>query len=198
MARLLRRVHALPIPEPARIMGPAAWIDRYSASLARQTSEWPACQMKTRMSGPKAVALRSAAFSRLARLAASGSRTSARVLCHGDLHRLNVASSDHPVLFDWEFAHVTDPYWDLAGWIANNGWTERPAGELLSSYLQRKPELVEAMRLAQLVWLYDYVCLLWSQLYLAQPRGATSAEVAAQAEALEARLSERLSPSERI
>ncbi len=191
MARLLRRVHTLPIPRPARTMSPAAWIDLYSAALARRGLDAPPGGMEQRTAGSKAAALRDAAGLRVARLAASPPPASS-VLCHGDLHRLNVTLSERLVLFDWEFAHVTDPYWDLAGWVANNDWTERPAGELLSSYLQRKAEPAEAVRLSQLVWLYDYVCLLWSELYLIQRPGATSTEAAAGVEALEARLSERL------
>ena len=36
---------------------------------------------------------------------------------------------------------------------------------LLASYLERRPTPPEAARLKLLVWLYDYVCLLWCELY---------------------------------
>ncbi|MDP9014784.1 MAG: phosphotransferase, partial [Pseudomonadota bacterium] len=39
MAELLRKVHALPIPQPARGMNPAAWIAHYCQALARAGSD---------------------------------------------------------------------------------------------------------------------------------------------------------------
>jgi Ser/Thr protein kinase RdoA (MazF antagonist) len=183
-------------------MSPAAWIELYLDALdavARRGFDAPPGGMEQRMAGPKAAGgrpavLRDAAGWRLARLAGSRSPAAVGVLCHGDLHRLNVSVSARLVLFDWEFAHVSDPYWDVAGWVANNDWTEQAADELLSGYLQRRPEPAEAARLAHFVWLYDYVCLLWSEVYLTQRPGAASAEVAARAEALAARLTGRIGP----
>jgi thiamine kinase len=185
MAQLLRGVHALLIPQPSRTMNPESWIAHYSDALARRGSEAP-----PRSAGRRtAAALRGAADARLSLLAAS--QSPAPVLCHSDLHRLNVTVGTRPVLLDWEYAHVSDPYWDLAGWIANNDWTERNTTDLLASYLERPAEPAEAGRLPLFVWLYDYVCLLWSELYLAQrPGGPANAGVAARAEQLAARLSE--------
>jgi thiamine kinase len=188
MARLLREVHALPIPLPFRAMNPEAWIAHYSDALARRGSEIP-----PRLVGRRTAArLRGAADARLALLAAS--RSPAPVLCHSDLHRFNVTIGARPVLLDWEYAHVSDPYWDLAGWTANNDWTSGCAADLLARYLQRPAETAEAGRLPHFVWLYDYVCLLWSEVYLEQRPGPASAGVAARAE----QLAERLSESRRL
>jgi thiamine kinase len=170
MAQLLRRVHALRIPQPARAMSPAAWIVHYSAALAERAS----------------AELRAAADARLTLLAASIVPTA--VLCHSDLHRLNVAVGKRLVLLDWEYAHVSDPYWDLAGWIANNDGGPQFAADLLVSYLQRPAVPHESARLRLFVWLYDYVCLLWSELYLKQRPGTGSNSVAARAEQLAIRL----------
>ncbi|MDP8985707.1 MAG: phosphotransferase [Pseudomonadota bacterium] len=179
MGLLLRKVHALRIPQPARTMNPAAWIAQYAQALAGSGAwdgigsgpcavEWQAAEAPT--------ALRNAADANLALLAASPAP--APVLCHSDLHRHNLIAMDpgagaRVLLLDWEYAHVSDPYWDVAGWAANNELAQATA--LLSSYLGRTAQADECARLSLFMWLYDYVCLLWSELYLAQRPGAAGA-----------------------
>jgi thiamine kinase-like enzyme len=158
MAQLLRRVHALTVPAPARMMNPAAWIRHYTAALD------PYGPQISRRSQ----ALRVSADLRLAQLA--GAPPASAVLCHSDLHRFNVAVGRGPreplLLLDWEYAHVADAHWDLAGWAANNDWTGDFAAGWLAAYLGRPALAEEAGRLSLWMWLYDYVCLLWSELYL--------------------------------
>jgi thiamine kinase len=172
---LLRRVHALPIPRPARIMSPAAWIALYGRAAAR-AGRPPAAS----------AGLRGAADAHLEKLAAIPSAHG--VLCHSDLHRLNLAAGEGLVLLDWEYAHVSDPYWDLAAWIANNDGTARFAADVLAGYLERPAREHESERLRLLTWLYDYVCLLWSELYLTQRACAPGGEVSARAGTLARRL----------
>ncbi len=149
MAELTRRIHALPVPTPARLMSPAKWIDYYLAG--------------TRAGA--AAALRPAATLQLAVLAMLPKV--APVLCHSDLHTLNLIDRGGSlILFDWEYAHASDPLWDLASWSANNDLEDSLQHDLLRSYLMRSPTGNEYMRLRLLGWLYDYVCLLWSELYL--------------------------------
>jgi thiamine kinase len=174
---LLRRVHALPIPRPARIMSPAAWIAHYGQAAAR-----------TGMRPAAAAGLRSAADAHLEQLA--GIPGAHSVLCHSDLHRLNLAAGERFVLLDWEYAHVSDPYWDLAAWIANNDGTASFATDVLAGYLGRPAGEHETERLRLLTWLYDYVCLLWSELYLTQRDGDPESEVPARARLLALRLRE--------
>jgi thiamine kinase-like enzyme len=96
----------------------------------------------------------------------------AAVLCHSDMHRANlVASARGLVLLDWEYAHVSEALWDLAGWACNNDLEPGGRASLLAVYLGRPAEAVEARRLEDLAWLYDYVCWLWSEVYC----GATDA-----------------------
>jgi thiamine kinase-like enzyme len=177
MARLLRRVHALAMPAPPRVMSPAAWVERYAGTL----------QQHGIGAAPRWAQLRGGLEVHLRTLAAAPPVPA--VLCHSDLHILNVLAGSEgsaPVLLDWEYAHASDPLWDLAGWIANNDWAEDLAGDFLASYLQRPARCAEWVRLRSLVWLYDYVCLQWSELYLRQ-RGAAEA-VLSRAERLEGRL----------
>jgi thiamine kinase len=177
---VMRRVHALPIPKPARIMSPAAWIAHYARTAARAG-----------MQPARSAGLRRVANARLEELAASP--TAHGVLCHSDLHRLNLAAGERLVLLDWEYAHVSDPYWDLAAWIANNDGSASFAAEVLADYLERPAGEPESRRLRQLTWLYDYVCLLWSELYLILRPGPAEGEVLARAERLAGRLSAGLS-----
>jgi thiamine kinase len=175
MAQLLRRVHGLAIAEPARVMSPAAWIGHYQGALRRRGVVWPRGQD---WSGEVAA--------QLALAAAMGPVDP--VICHSDLHRLNILIADRPVLLDWEYAHVSDSFWDLAGWIANNDWDDGSANRLVATYLGRAPDSAERTRLGAMRWLYDYVCLLWSELYLKQRGGATNPAVSARAELLARRL----------
>ena len=175
---LLRRVHALPIPRKPRIMSPAAWIAHYGGttrSVAASPVPRPAAS----------AVLRGSADTRLEELAEI---PAAQVLCHSDVHRLNLAAGEHLVLLDWEYAHVSDPYWDLAAWIANNDGSGAFAADVLAGYLERRPCELEARRLRLLTWLYDYVCLLWCERYLERPQTAPAAEISARAEILALRL----------
>ena len=63
---------------------------------------------------------------------------------------------------------------------------------LLLSYLGRTPRDEETERLEHLAWLYDYVCVLWSELFAARGDGEARA-VSARARFLAERLyAERL------
>jgi thiamine kinase-like enzyme len=159
IAGLMRRVHELDIPLPARIMSPPAWVSCYRRATPRPPQ------------GADRNELHRAADSRLRQLA--GLPSSGQVLCHGDLHALNLIDDDHSlILLDWEYAHVSEPLWDLAGWSANNDFGLEAQRRLLNSYFGSTPNPDRWARFQLLAWLYDYVCLLWSDLYLAQRRDA--------------------------
>ncbi len=152
VAELMRRIHALPMPMPARAMSPAKWIEYYGAALTLGARDLPA-----------------AAARRLTALAVLPAVEP--VVCHSDLHTLNLVDRGNSlVLLDWEYAHAADPLWDLAGWSANNDLEDNLKRDLLASYSGRPPTRNEYLRLQLLGWLYDYVCLLWSELYLSRHR----------------------------
>jgi thiamine kinase-like enzyme len=174
VAELLRRVHELSVPLPPRVMSPMSWVQVYGAALSRQTRY------------AVDTALRRAADSCLHEL--EGLPAAAGVVCHSDLHTLNLIEADETlILLDWEYAHVSDPLWDLAGWGANNDLEARTQRELLTNYLGTAPASAEWQRLRLLMWLYDYVCLLWSELYLSSRRDGVNS-IRERATRLDARL----------
>jgi Phosphotransferase enzyme family len=178
IAGILRRVHDLRVPPPARLVSPPAWVDCYSAALSRA-----GC--------PLDLSLRATAASCCDDLAELPSV--AGVLCHSDLHTLNLIEGDQSlILLDWEYAHVSEPLWDLAGWSANNDFEADAQRNLLAQYLGAVPTPSQWTRFRLLLWLYDYICLLWSELYLSlrPAKSAVSGEsaVTGRATQLDARL----------
>jgi thiamine kinase-like enzyme len=172
-AHLLRRVHSLDVPAPARVMSPAKWVDLYGSALRRTP--------KSRDQD-----LSAAASARLAELA--DLPMAAEVLCHSDLHTMNlIERAQSLILLDWEYAHVSEAMWDLAGWSANNDFGDETQGELLWNYWGVTPSLNQWSRFRLLGWLYDYICLLWSELYLCV-RGESGNGVSERAAQLDARL----------
>jgi thiamine kinase len=163
MAELMRRIHALPMPAPARLMSPAKWIEYYRAALTRHPDVSAETQASPDARGARD--LSAAAAWRLTELSVLPGGDP--VVCHSDLHTLNLVDrGDSLLLLDWEYAHAADPLWDLAGWGANNDLEDNLRHDLLASYTGRPPTRTEYLRLQLLGWLYDYVCLLWSELYL--------------------------------
>jgi thiamine kinase len=174
VALLARRVHGLPIPEAPRRMTPASWVGHYRQALARRAPGGRSCGLEPELSA------------RLAALAALPGVPV--VLCHSDLHAANlVVAAAGLVLLDWEYAHVSEPFWDLAGWSCNNDLGAAERRLLLSSYVGRAPSDQEQVRLGHLAWLFDYVCLLWSKLFAARA-GVQEQGIVARAEVLLERL----------
>jgi thiamine kinase len=166
MAEFLRRIHALPMPAQERYMDAEKWVGYYSGAAHEAAPNMAS-----------AGALRAAAGERLAALALLPSADT--VLCHSDLHTLNLIDRGHTlVLLDWEYAHAADPFWDLAGWSANNDLGRQLRHEFLAAYNGRPPTPSEHARLDLLVWLYDYVGLLWCELCLARHAGPRPGDAA--------------------
>jgi aminoglycoside phosphotransferase (APT) family kinase protein len=179
IAALLRRVHALDIPLPPRAISPSRWIELHAAALSGRPSY---------SADPE---LSAAGAARVKELA--GFAPAPLVVCHSDLHALNlIEQNDALILLDWEYAHATDPLWDLASWSANNDLPAESQRQLLSDYGGGPPPAGDWRRFRLLLWLYDYVCLLWSQLYLCArlegARGEAAKAVAERARLLDARL----------
>jgi aminoglycoside phosphotransferase (APT) family kinase protein len=178
MARLLRAIHALRIPTPSRRLDADGWVACYTTALCRQTSSAAA-----EFAEAAARAIRSL----------NALPQAVPVICHSDLHRLNVLQRDAAtqghklLLLDWEYAHVADGYWDLAGWSANNDLPEAAQRALLAAYGGAPATESQWVRFRLQFWLYDYICLLWIELYV-RLRPADSAAIATRAPWLERRL----------
>jgi thiamine kinase-like enzyme len=163
VAELMRRVHALPLPGNARVLSPANWIEHYRDALTRLPA---GARRAPRLQGRAARAdpLQAEAERRLGALEALP--RAPRVLCHSDLHPANLVETKRGlVLLDWEYAHVSEALWDVAGWACNNDLEPAARAFLLGSYLGRPASGDEVQRLEDFTWLYDYVCLLWSEVY---------------------------------
>jgi thiamine kinase len=160
MAGLVHRVHELAVSGgPGRRMNPADWVIHYSQPAAAATSvrrfEGTAARFLTRLGAlPQAPA----------------------VLCHSDLHLANLVVTDRDlVLLDWEYAHVSDRFWDLAGWACNTDMGPEARRAFLCAYLGRAPAAEDEERFEVMAWLYDYVCVLWSEVYVRSRGGDPAA-----------------------
>ena len=70
------------------------------------------------------------------------------------------------MLLDWEYAHVSDALWDLAGWSCNNDLEPRTRSLTAARAISADRPRRRGGRASSISrWLYDYVCLLWSELY---------------------------------
>lgn len=174
VAELARRVHALAPPLNPRVLRPADWIQHYRDALNRQALAAGAEPLQAEAERCLGV------LEALPR--APG------VLCHSDLHPANVIVGKRGLLLlDWEYAHVSEALWDLAGWACNNDLEHGARVSLLASYLGRPAEREEEQRLELLTWLYDYVCWLWSLAYCAAT-GASERLILERGRAVAARL----------
>jgi len=163
VAELMRRVHALPLPVNGRALGPVDWIEHYRDAITRLPMGAKRAPWRQRLEAG-ADSLQVEAGRRLGALEALPHP--ARVLCHSDLHPANlVATARGLVLLDWEYAHVSEALWDVAGWACNNDLEPAARVFLLASYLGRAASGDEVQRLEHLAWLYDYICVLWSEVY---------------------------------
>jgi aminoglycoside phosphotransferase (APT) family kinase protein len=173
VAALIRRIHAARSPESPRVVTPASWIAQYQEILQG--------------GGEGSAAMRAKADAKLAALARL--REAAPVLCHGDLHTGNLIETEGGLMaLDWEYAHVSDPLWDLAGWSSANDFDGALRLALLEAYRGRAPAEDEQARLQLLAWLFDYVCLLWSEAYVARYPDHPADGIAARARQVSARL----------
>ena len=189
IALLARRVHALPLLERPRSVSPAQWVAFYRGALERQGVGPCSGGRDSRRASLDAMAH--------VLLETAGAEVPP-ALCHSDLHVHNLlllpgTSGGVPMVLDWEYAHVSDPWWDLAGWACNGDLEAERRELLLRLYLHREPTSADGARLRRLAWLYDYVCLLWSELYLRSRPDAGGARdaVSTRAERLAERLAKR-------
>ena len=135
----LRRLHAVPVPQALREVSFIASLEHYCAALESADVE-PVFLDEAR---------------RIARTCDRGRR---RVLCHNDLHHLNLVESPRGLLaLDWEYAGAGDPVMDLAGFVAYHDLARPALESLLDAYdADRSSDLLQevpaARHLFEAVW----------------------------------------------
>jgi thiamine kinase-like enzyme len=129
---------------------------------------WPEdwCDLYTKIGGasrvPPAIAIRAAVTLR----EYAAARPMQGVLCHSDLHRDNIIlAHDRLIVLDWEYAHLGEPLWDVAGWASNNEFGPEQSTALLNRFLGQRSTPQLRARFARVSWLFEYVCVLWSECY---------------------------------
>jgi len=142
LAERLRCLHGLPVPSGVAEVSYAGQARRLAAGLPEPT-------------GPDQ-ALRDRA-ARLLRLIEARPRSA--VLCHHDLHHLNMLDDGRLWLVDWEYGGRGDPLFDVAGFLA----LHRPGPGATATFLDAYGLLTPADRavLDAARWVFDYVQWLW-------------------------------------
>ncbi len=86
------------------------------------------------------------------------------VVCHNDLHHLNLLESGSGlVAIDWEYAGAGDPRLDLAGYVAYHDLDSPAASALLRAYAAESAELPRE-QLDKARWLFEAVWWAWLEL----------------------------------
>ncbi len=114
-------------------------------------------------------------------------RRRVRVVCHNDVHHLNIVDQGGRVwLVDWEYGGVGDYLYDLASFLCYLEADSEVCAALLSCYEGPRPQTTRR-ELNDARWAFDYVRWLW---YQAQRDALTalSAEEQAAVASLEQRL----------
>ena len=82
------------------------------------------------------------------------------MLCHNDVHHLNIVDDGSLRLIDWEYAGVGEPLFDLASVCVYHRYRRSQRERLLSAYAAPS-EAVTWQRLELACWLFDYIRDLW-------------------------------------
>jgi thiamine kinase len=146
LAALLRRLHALEVPDGVRTVDLATTVHGYLRTLDDRGLR----------SGLTLPALRECADKAALQLR----KGSAACLCHNDVHHLNVIDGDSLRLIDWEYAGVGEPLFDLASLCVYHRYRRSQRERLLSAYAASS-ESVSWHRLELACWLFDYIRDLW-------------------------------------
>jgi thiamine kinase len=85
------------------------------------------------------------------------------VLCHNDLLASNLIINDKDKLYaiDWEYAAMSDPFYELAVIIEGNALNAKQQQSLLTRYLRRPISTLDWQRLYHWQIIYGYLCVLW-------------------------------------
>jgi len=144
-ARALAKLHDIPVPPDLRIV-----------DFTRQARELRAALPPlSRYQGLDDVAM--------VVLGTLQDGTARQVLCHHDLNPLNLLfdRGGRLWLVDWEYAGLGDPVFDLASYASQHGLGTRQLARFAAAYAGAGGRAVDAGRLRQATWAFDYVQWLW-------------------------------------
>ena len=82
------------------------------------------------------------------------------VLCHNDLLNSNILVNEDIHFFDWEFAGVNSPMFELAVICQGNNLNNSQQSQVLKGYFGDDWQDYQPL-LSEWLWLYEYVALLW-------------------------------------
>ncbi len=145
LAMLLRRLHALAIPEGVAQTDLSGILEGYWSTLDARG-----------LPGPEGPWNRDG----LRELASTLSDGAARCLCHNDVHHLNLVDTGRLWLLDWEYAGVGDPYFDLASICCYHAYPEAERRLLLHHYTGRESD-ASYSRLELACSLFESIRQLW-------------------------------------
>jgi len=146
LAELLRRLHALQVPSSVRTVDLATTVHGYLRTLDERGIR----------NGLTLPSLRECADKAATQLR----KGSTAVLCHNDVHHLNVVDGDRLRLIDWEYAGVGEPLFDLASVCVYHRYRRSQRERLLSAYAANC-QAISWQRLELACWLFDYIRDLW-------------------------------------
>lgn len=147
LARLLRQLHALPIPASVQHIDLPVVLQGYWHSLEARGALYLAGTEADRR--------------RALDIAIESAGVPKRCLCHNDVHHLNVIDNGERLwLLDWEYAGAGDPFFDLASVACYHVYDADLRAMLLESYLGTV-DRADMERLERMCWLFDYIKNLW-------------------------------------
>jgi thiamine kinase len=146
VASLLRRLHALPIPEQAQ------YVDLWK--IVR--SYWDTLMVRGLSARTGSSEVRERVRHCIAQLFADAQFC----LCHNDVHHLNVIDQERLWLIDWEYAGVGDPYFDLASVCCYHALGDDARRALLRAYWGYD-STAAFDRLQRMCWVFNYIRDLW-------------------------------------
>jgi len=152
-AERLRQLHELPVPAGIHAVDYEQQARRLAATLAQ--------------GGAIAVLLAERAAAAFERIGDGGY---ASVMCHNDLHHLNLLDDgDRLWLVDWEYGGRGNPLFDVASFLALHDLGPAPTEVFLDAY-GRLPA-TDRSHLEDARWLFDYVQWLWYRSRFPDPVG---------------------------
>ncbi|MGC3980864.1 MAG: choline/ethanolamine kinase family protein [Steroidobacteraceae bacterium] len=144
LASLLRRLHALPVPDAVQRIDLTQVLQGYWHTL---DARGPVIDVDARVQA--------------LHIAEESARVANLCLCHNDIHHLNLLSNGQRLwLLDWEYAGIGDPFFDLASVCCYHGYDVKLRSQLLSTYLEHGGP-TDFSRLQRMCWLFDYIKNLW-------------------------------------